>query len=103
MLLEEVMLIINPIKEGSIVSLKLTNSEELIGKLTSKNDKETVINRPVVLTATRDGMTMVPFMMTADPGTHDYTFKNEHVMNCVPTNKSLAGQYIEGTTGIKLA
>lgn len=94
------MLLINPVKIGDIVSLKLSNSEELIGKLTVKNDKEIVVNRPVVLTATRDGMTMVPFMMTADPGSHEYPFRIEHVMNCMPTNKSLASQYIQGTTGI---
>ena len=94
------MLLINPVKIGDIVSVKLANSEELVGKLTDKNADGMTIDRPVVLTATRDGMTMVPFMMTADPGTHGYTFKTEHVMICVPTIKSLANQYIQGTTGI---
>jgi small nuclear ribonucleoprotein (snRNP)-like protein len=95
------MLIINPIKIGDIVSLKLTNGEEIVGKLSSKENNTYVMNRPVVLTATREGMTMVPYMLTADPSVHDFTFKDLHVLHCVPSSKILANQYIEGTTGIK--
>ena len=30
----------------------------------------------------------------------DFTFKEQHVVHCVPTAKTLASQYIQGTTGI---
>jgi hypothetical protein len=43
---------------------------------------------------------MVPYMLTADPGVHEFKFKEQHVVHCVPTAKSLASQYIQGTTGI---
>jgi peptidase E len=48
----------------------------------------------------QSGPTMVPYMLTAEPSVHDFTFKEQHVVHCVPTAKTLASQYIQGTTGI---
>jgi hypothetical protein len=103
MLLEDTMLIINPTKNGDIVSLKLTSGEEVVGKLTSSENNTYVLNRPIVLAMQEKGLTMIPYMMTAESSITDFTFKDLHVVHCVPTAKTLASQYIEGTTGIKLA
>jgi small nuclear ribonucleoprotein (snRNP)-like protein len=102
MLLEDTMLIINSIKNGDVVSLKLTSGEEVVGKLTSNDNNTYVLSKPVVLAMQDKGLTMIPYMMTADSSITDFTFKDQHVVHCVPTAKTLSNQYIEGTTGIKL-
>jgi hypothetical protein len=94
------MLIINVTKPGDIVSLKLTSNDEVIGKLVSDENGTLVLNKPVVLAMAQSGPTMVPYMLTAEPTVHEFTFKEQHVVHCVPTAKSLASQYIQGTTGI---
>ena len=94
------MLMINVTKPGDIVSIKLTSNDEVIGKLVSDENGIMVLNKPVVLAMAQSGPTMVPYMLTADPGVHEFKFKEQHVVHCVPTAKSLASQYIQGTTGI---
>lgn len=94
------MLIINVTKPGDIVSLKLTSNDEVIGKLVSDDNGTIVLNKPVVLAMAQSGPTMVPYMLTAEPTVHEFTFKEQHVVHCVPTAKTLASQYIQGTTGI---
>jgi hypothetical protein len=94
------MFIINVTKPGDIVSIKLTSNDEVIGKLVSDDNGTLVLNKPVVLAMAQSGPTMVPYMLTAEPTVHDFTFKEQHVVHCVPTAKTLASQYIQGTTGI---
>ena len=95
------MLIINVIKTGDIVSLKLTTGDEVVGKLVSNENDTYVLNKPVVLAMAQNGQpTMVPYLLTADPTVHDFTFKEAHVVHCVPTAKTLGNQSIQGTTGI---
>jgi hypothetical protein len=94
------MFIINVTKPGDIVSLKLTSNDEVIGKLVSDENGTLVLNKPVVLAMAQSGPTMVPYMLTAEPTVHEFTFKEQHVVHCVPTAKTLASQYIQGTTGI---
>lgn len=94
------MLFINVTKPGDIVSIKLSSGEEILGKLASTENNTYTLNKPVVLAMGQQGATMVPYMLTADPTVHDFVFKEQHVVHCVPTAKALANQYIEGTTGI---
>jgi hypothetical protein len=98
--LEELMLYINVTKPGDIVSIKTAAGEEIVGKLTSTDNNSYTLNKPVVLAMGQSGATMVPYMLTADPTVHDFTFKDQHVLHCVTTAKTLANQYIQGTTGI---
>lgn len=94
------MLLINVTKPGDIVSLKLVSGDEVVGKLESSDDAGYTLDKPVVLAMGQQGATMVPYMLTADPAVHKFQFSKQHVLNCVNTAKSLANQYIQGTTGI---
>jgi hypothetical protein len=86
-------------KIGQIVSLKLTSGDEVVGKIIGQTIEGITISKPVILAASRDGLTMVPFMMTADPG-GDFLFKVNNVMCVVDTNQQVSDAYIQSTTGI---
>jgi hypothetical protein len=54
------------------------------------------------LTATKDGIGLVPFLFTTDPDSEININKNS-IMVLAATIKDAADRYTEQTTGIKLA
>jgi len=86
-------------KIGQTVSLKLTSGDEVVGKILGQTAEGITIGKPVILAASRDGLTMVPFMMTADPG-GDFLFKANNIMCIVDTNQQVSDAYLQSTTGI---
>jgi hypothetical protein len=86
-------------KIGKTVSLKLTSGDEVVGKVVGQTDEGLTISQPVILAASREGLTMVPFMMTADPG-GEFLFKANNIMCVVNTSQQVSDAYLQSTTGI---
>lgn len=84
---------------GKIVSFKTTSGDEVVGKVAGQTADDLTISYPVILAASRDGLGMVPFLMTANPK-QDVTFKNSHIVCIAPTTEQVADAYIQNTTGI---
>jgi len=87
-------------KIGQTVSMKLANGDEVVGKITGQTSEGLTISKPVILAASRDGLQMIPFMMTAEPNS-DFVFKAHTIMCVADTNEQVADAYLESTTGIK--
>lgn len=87
-------------KIGKVVSMKMTSGDEVVGKVAGQTADGLNIAKPVILAASRDGLTMVPFMMTANPD-GEYLFRAVNIMCVVDTNDQVSDAYIESTTGIK--
>lgn len=85
---------------GDIISMKLSNGEELIGKFVSEDMSEIVVSKPVVLAMTQKGPAMAPVMMTVDPD-KDYAINKSMIIFKNPTVKEIADQYTYQTTGIQ--
>ena len=86
-------------KIGHTLSLKLANGDEVVGKVIGQNADGITLSQPVILAASRDGLAMVPFMMTADP-TGEFLFRTANVVCAVETNQQVADAYLTNTTGI---
>lgn len=86
-------------KIGQIISMKLTSGDEVVGKVAGQTAEGLTISKPVILAASRDGLAMVPFMMTANPDS-DYLFKANNIMCTADTNLQVTDAYIQSTTGI---
>lgn len=90
--------------ENEIVSIKLTTAEEVVAKLIKIEECWVVVDKPMVLSATPQGFTFIPLVVTATKtmeSTVDINMKNvltwpKH------TDKDIASNYIEATTGIHL-
>lgn len=95
------MLLQKPIAANDVVSLKLVNGDEIIARFESEDGNTITINRPKALTATPQGLGMIPWMFLGDKDT--MTLNKSHVFVMVPSKKDAADQYMEGTTGIALA
>ena len=96
------MLINKGLTAGEIISIKTTAGEEIIAKLVEDNDKFVKVSKPLCLTATKEGIGLVPFMFTIDPDT-EISISKQTVMVVAPSVKHSADAYLQNTTGIKLA
>jgi hypothetical protein len=95
------MLIEKPIAAGDIVSIKLTNGEEIICRLDEETTEHVKITKPLSVTLGPQGLGMIPFMFLANKDT--LTIKQAHILAISPSKKDAADQYLSGTTGIALA
>ena len=96
------MLIDKGISSGEVISLKLNSGEELIAKLEEETTTGYKVSKPLVLNMSSAGLGMVPFMFTANAD-KDITLNKTSIAAITTCDKMFADQYIQGTTGIKLA
>jgi hypothetical protein len=96
------MLISKGITVGEIVTIKTTAGEEIVAKLIEDGTNNVTVAKPLCLTATKDGIGLVPFLFTTDSST-EITINKTAIMVLAPTMKDAADTYIQQTTGIKLA
>ena len=94
------MLKTNKFKEGDIISVKLVSGEEIVTKLGKSFEGVHTFHKPVVLSATPQGMGLVPYMMTADPAKLDVSISYEHVISMAETQDGVIQEYRKATTGI---
>jgi hypothetical protein len=95
------MLLINKgYTQGDVVSLKLSNSDELIAEFESETETSIKIRRPLALTMAQGGLGMMPWMILSSD--EFFTLQKIHVMAMGLSKKDAAKQYTEGTTGIAL-
>ena len=93
------MLIDIPYKNGDVVSLKLSSGEEVVGRLEEDKPDGLVLSKPMMLTASQQGLGLAPFMFSVDPESK-LLIKAGSVLCVTKTEKSFASQYLENTTGI---
>jgi len=96
------MIIDKGVSPGEVISIKLTSGEELITKLEDENATGYRVSKPLVLSMSNQGMGMVPYMFTANAD-KSITILYTAVAAITTCDKMFADQYIQGTTGIKLA
>ena len=94
------MLIDKGVSSGDVVTIKLTSGEELVSSLVEETDAHYKVSKPRVLTATKEGIGMVPYLFTVDP---DRNIKiHKPVVVCEPSDEQTAKQYSSMTSGIAL-
>lgn len=95
------MLIEAPYKVGDTVSFKLSSGEEIVARLDSETDKSYILNKPMVIIAQQQGLGLAPFMFSVSPD-GKFNLTSTSVACIAKTEKGIASQYIERTTGIAL-
>jgi hypothetical protein len=92
-------MIVEKLRPTEVYSMKLVTGEEIITRFTEDSAFSYRIYKPLVLSITAQGVAMTPFMFTAEiEGNID--IPKSAVIAIAVTDKSTAGQYIQGTTGI---
>lgn len=101
------MLIENPVKQGDIISLKLMTGEELVCKLKSKENNVWTVYNPLVLVISPDqsgnqSVNVIPYMFGQNKDNSVKISDDKVLAHCL-TQENIKNQYIEMTTGIKIA
>jgi len=96
------MLIDRGISAGEVITLKLTSGEEVIGKMIEETPQGIKLSKPLVLSMGPQGIGMVPYLFTVHPD-KEIIINASAISVKIPTDKQFADQYLQGTTGIKLA
>lgn len=86
-------------KEGDTVSLKLTSGEEIVARLDKEDTSTVTLKKPLMITATQQGLGLAPFMFTVSPDSK-FKLNNSNVLCIVKTDDDMAKQYTQNTTGL---
>jgi hypothetical protein len=96
------MLIDKGVTTGEVITLKLTSGEEIVAKLVEDAVSFYKLSRPLVIGHTPQGPGLMPYLFTVSPDKEIKILKTA-VTVAEATDKGFADQYLQGTTGIKLA
>ena len=95
------MLIAKPLEKNDVITIKLMNGEEILGRFENENDKEIVVSRASVVAANPDGkMGLVPWLMSAR--TEKVSINKDTVVAYLPTVEEIAKVFTEATSSIQL-
>ena len=96
------MLITKGVAVGEVITLKLTSGEELVAKLSEETDTYYKLSKPMVIGMGQQGPGLMPYLFTVAPDA-DVRLLKTTVTVAEPTDQAFAKQFLESTTGIKLA
>ena len=94
------MLFEKPVAHGDIVSIKLSNGEEIITRLEEETADYIKITKPLSFTLGPQGLGMIPWVFLGEDG--KVTLDKKNTFFIVASKKEASKQYLEGTTGISL-
>jgi hypothetical protein len=96
------MLIDKGVTVGEVITLKLTSGEEIVAKLAAETDSFYKLSRPMVIGMGERGPGLMPYLFTVNPE-KEVKLSKITVTVAEATDKTFADQFIQSTTGIKLA
>ena len=88
-------------ENGKVFTFKLNSGEELIAKIVEITRDNIVLQEPVSIAPSQQGMGLVPSMFTADPK-GKFTLNTNSISLYAETEDAVRMKYLEVTTGIKV-
>lgn len=96
------MLLSKELKAGDVVSIKLLTGEEIIARFEGDETDAVVVSKPATLaTNPQGGLGIMPWMISSNP--EKIHINKTAIIAKSVTDKELADQFIQTTTGIQLA
>ena len=91
-----------------VVSIKLSNGDEIIAKCVTVDDKAITVTRPLLMILSQDPATgrpaisMAPFWMLGAEPTGKYTISHDQIICTLKSNSESMKGYISQTTGLAM-
>jgi hypothetical protein len=95
------MIIETPYKALDTVTIKTSAGEEIVARFVEENDKTIKVKKPMAIMATAQGIGLGPFAFTLNPDA-DVVLNKSAVLMVAKTDKDMASQYVQSTTGLTL-
>ena len=81
-------------------TIKISNGDEIVARITHEDDDEYHISRPLVVVPSPQGIQMIFGLFTADPE-KPVVLNKSAVSMIAPSRQEVCDSYTEATTGIK--
>jgi hypothetical protein len=88
------------IELNKVYTFKLTNADEIVGKVIEDNTDHYTVTHPLSAVPTEKGIQLIFTVFTGDPKENITINKTAIAMIC-STREEVADHYLETTTGIK--
>jgi hypothetical protein len=88
------------VEVNKVYTFKLTNADELVGKVIEESDDSYIIANPLSAVPTEKGIQLIFTVFTGDPKENVRINKSAVAMIC-QTREEVGDHYLEATTGIK--
>jgi hypothetical protein len=89
------------LETNQVYTFKLNSGEELIANVKQSGGDWIILEEPVSIAPTQQGMQMIPSVFTADPK-EEFKLNTNSVAILGITDDSVKMKYLEATTGIKV-
>lgn len=102
------MIIEKPFEPTDVITIKLSNGDELIARFASLTDSHVTITKPMLMVLAQDprsgqpAIQIVPFWMVGADKDGKYPINRNHVLCMVKANAEAAKGYMAQTTGLTL-
>jgi hypothetical protein len=96
------MIIDKGVSIGEVITLKLTSGEEIVAKLVEETATYYKLSRPMVIGMGPNGPGLMPYLFTVHPD-KEVKLSKTTVTLAEATDANFAKQFLESTSGIKLA
>lgn len=83
------------------VTFRTTAGEEIVARFVEENDTHLTVTKPMALVMQGGGFGLGPWLLTADPA-QKIPVNKHNIQFVVKTEKGMASQYIEATSGLKI-
>lgn len=94
------MLLEKPIKDGSIITVKLNSGEELVARFESETEDLLSISKVRTVAHGANGLGIIPWMMTSQSNT--ININKSTVVAYTQTDAEISKSYQQASTDIKL-
>jgi len=89
------------LETNTVYTFKLNSGEELVAKIAQTGSDFIIIEQPVSIAPTQQGMQLIPSIFTGDPKSL-VKLNTSSIAMVVSTEDSVKMKYLEATTGIKV-
>lgn len=89
-------------KTGDIISMKISNGDEVVAKFDEETETGFMIKKPMTVMPTQQGIVLVPTIFTSESEL-PMPIHFQHIMVHGLTMREMSDHYIQKTTGITLA
>lgn len=88
------------VEKDKVYTFKLTNADEVVGKVVEETDSSYIIAHPLSAVPTEKGLQLIYTVFTGDPKENATINKTAVAMIC-QTREEVGDHYLEATTGLK--
>jgi hypothetical protein len=84
----------NKYELDEIISFKMVNGDEILGKMVSFSDGHYELDKPCLVVTTPEGIGLIQAMFGLDPEVESISIRDQHIISMCRTHSKMRDHYI---------